>query len=349
MASSCYGVSPASFIPAIPYIQQAKLTHTYMHQIPFYVLQENQPGRYAYLATTQANSGICAEQRAAAIDTMISAAAALGLHSEALFTAVSCLDAYLAAQPTNAVLLQPLGITCLWLAAKYEQLCVPSVRCFAQFVRMPSGAPAELQGSSTAPQQLLVLLEVRVLRAVDYNLARIVTTKAFVHRIMQLLAAAMQEDTAAALAGGSAAGDAATGTAAAAAAAAAYSQQQLQQRRQQQYSQMYWLTSYLAEATLLEYHLLSCKPSELAAAAFAVAQLLLGLKIDDAALECITGHSLASLKNPMQWLVALHAALAAAQSAGRPYAVSEIYSSPAALCVAHVAPLVSRDDPRLLA
>jgi hypothetical protein len=43
---------------------------------------------------------------------MISAAAALGLHSEALFTAVSCLDAYLAAQPTNAVLLQPLGIAC---------------------------------------------------------------------------------------------------------------------------------------------------------------------------------------------------------------------------------------------
>jgi cyclin A len=312
-----------------------------MHQIPIHVLQENQPGRYAYLATTQANSGICAEQRAAAIDTMISAAAALGLHSEALFTAVSCLDAYLAAQPTNAVLLQPLGIACLWLAAKYEQLCVPSVRCFAQFVSMPPGAPAELQGSSTAPQQLLVLLEVRVLRAVDYNLARIVTTKAFVHRIMQLLAAAMQEDTAAALAGGSA-------TNTAAAAAAAYSQQ-LQQRRQQQYSQMYWLTSYLAEATLLEYHLLSCKPSELAAAAFAVAQLLLGLKIDDAALECITGHSLASLKNPMQWLVALHAALAAAQTAGRPYAVSEIYSSPAALCVAHVAPLVSRDDPRLLA
>jgi hypothetical protein len=211
---------------------------------------------------------------------------------------------------------------------------------------MPPGAPAELQGSSTAPQQLLVLLEVRVLRAVDYNLARIVTTKAFVHPTMQLLAAAMQEDTAAAPAGGSGsvAGDAATTS-----TAAAFAQQQLQQRRQQQYSELYWLTSYLAEATLLEYNLLSCKPSELAAAAFAVAQLLLGLKINDAALECLTRHSLASLKGAMQWLVALHAALAAAQSAGRPYAVSEICGCPAALCVANVAPLVARDNPRLLA
>ncbi|WIA36604.1 hypothetical protein OEZ86_007892 [Tetradesmus obliquus] len=122
-------------------------------------MQENQPGRCFYLESTQAHSGMTPEQRAAAIDTMVAAAAALGLHSESLFTAVACFDAYLAAQPTHVLLLQPLGVACLWLAAKYEQLCVPSVHCFAQFVRMPSDAPPELQHNASAPQQLLVLLE----------------------------------------------------------------------------------------------------------------------------------------------------------------------------------------------
>jgi cyclin A len=313
------------------------------------IVQEGQPGRCFYLDTTQAHSSITPEQRASAIDTMIAAAAALGLHSEALFTAVACFDGYLAAQPTNALLLQALGIACLWLGAKYEQLCVPSVRCFAQFVRMPDGAPAELQSDAAAPQQLLVLLEVRVLRALDYNLARIVTVKSFVHRIMQLLAAAMQEDSAAAAAAPTAAGGESNAAAAAAAAYIQQQQQQQQQQRRQQYSQLYWLTAYLAEATLLEYNLLPCKPSELAAAAFAVAQLLLGLKSSEASLQCLTGHSLASLKASMQWLLALHSALAAARAAGRPYAVSQIYSSPAALCVADVAPLLSVDDSRLIA
>ncbi|KAF6256212.1 cyclin-like protein [Scenedesmus sp. NREL 46B-D3] len=300
--------------PAVFDVKHSTLTASVDKELDVHMfsMQESQPGRYAYLALTQASSDIRPEQRAAAIDSMMSAAAALGLHAEALFTAVACLDAYLAAQPTHAALLQPLGMACLWLAAKYEQLCVPSVRCFAQFVRMPPGAPAEVQGSAAAPQQLLVLLEVRVLRALDYNLARIITAKAFVHRTMQMLAVAMQEEPAAASPAAAGAG------ASAAAAAAAYTQQPQQLlRRQQQYSELYWLTSYLAEATLLEYNLLPCKPSELAAAAFAVAQLLLGLKIDDAALA--------------------------------PYAVSEIYASSAALHVADVAPLVSQDDPRLLA
>lgn len=281
------------------------------------------------------------EQRAAAIDTMVAAAAALGLHSESLFTAVACFDAYLAAQPTHVLLLQPLGVACLWLAAKYEQLCVPSVRCFAQFVRMPSDAPPELQHNASAPQQLLVLLEVRVLRTLDNNLARIVTAKAFVHRSMQLQAAAMQDSA-------EAEAEAAAG-AADPAAAADMQQQQQQQQRWQQYRQLYLLTAYLAEASLLEYNLLPFKPSELAAAAFAAAQLLLGLKSSEAALQCLTGHSLASLKLPMQWLLALQSALAAARAAGRPYAVSEIYASPAALYAADVAPLQSLNDPRLLA
>jgi cyclin A len=307
-------------------------------------LQEVQLGRCAYLETTQVHSGITPELRAAAVDTMISAAAALGLHSEALFTAVACLDGFLAAQATHAALLQPLGIACLWLAAKYEQLCVPPVRYFAQFVRMPKDMPAELQGDAAAPQQLLVLLEVRVLRALDYNLARVVTVKSFVHRIMQLLAAAMQQESTAA----------AAAYPAAAAAGIQQHQKQLllhqqQQQQRQQYNQLYWLTAYIAEASLLEYNLLPCKPSELAAAAFAAAQLLLGFKGNEAMLQCITGHSLASLKAPMQWLLALHAALSAARAAGRPYAVSEVYGSSAALCVADVAPLVSMEDPRLLA
>jgi len=92
----------------------------------------------------------------------------------------------------------------------------------------------------------------------------------------------------------------------------------------------------------------ACRPSELAAAALAVAGLLLGLPDqDEQHLLIRTGHSMHELAVPMEWLCALHCTLHAAWEAGRPYAVTLKYCDSALHAVAAVPPILSTDDARL--
>lgn len=167
----------------------------------------------------------------------------IGLSNDSLFMAVACLDKYLSAAPVTLPLLQPVSVACLWIASKYEELASIPAAVFAPFMVSPDG---QSLGSETQAVQLLVKLEIGVLQAIDYRLASIVTTKAFKHRIIQRLWS-----------------DARTVT-------------QLSERQQQQ---LYSLTSYLTEVSLLEYQLLQWPPSMLASAAYALAQLLLGFPL----------------------------------------------------------------------
>lgn len=69
---------------------------------------------------------------------------------------------------------------------------------------------------------------------------------------------------------------------------------------------LYYTASYLAEASLLEYKLVPCAASQVAAAVFASANLLVGCPLHDAQLLELTGYSLVSIKPAMQWLLAVH-------------------------------------------
>jgi hypothetical protein len=86
-------------------------------------------------------------------------------------------------------------------------------------------------------------------------------------------------------------------TAAAAAAAAAAGQID---------PRLYFCASYLAEMSLLESKLTPYPPSQVAAAAFASANLLVPGALRDAQLQQLTGYSLAQVKEPMTFLLSVH-------------------------------------------
>lgn len=174
---------------------------------------------------------------------MIALTEQLGLTNDTLFLAVAILDRYLSVAPVSAALLQPISVACLWIASKYEELCSLTAAVFAPYMLSPDG---QSLGNESHAVQLLLKLEVGVLQALEYRLASIVTTKSFKHKIIQRL----WSDEAA-----------------------------VAKLSHQKHQQLYSLTSYLTEVSLLEYQLLRWRPSMLAAAAYAVAQILLGLHL----------------------------------------------------------------------
>jgi len=139
------------------------------------------------------------------------------------------------------------------------------------------------------------MLEESILRTLDYRLAAIVTAIAFKHRIMQQLA----------------------------------NNSMYEHLSQQQGDLLYSLTSYLTEVCLLEYKLLPWLPSQLAAAAFAYAHIVLGLDMDPNHLQQVTQHSLVELQRPMEYCCALHTILCRALQQNTPYAVTIKYCHPA--------------------
>lgn len=207
---------------------------------PRSLVQEPFPASFLPLA---ANVGCNASQRANVVDNMVAAAANLGLGNDALFLSVSCLDRYLATVPTSANLLQPISVACLWIAAKYDCAIAPRAAMFASLMADMNG---QSLGAAASSVDLLVMLEAGILKCLDYRLASIATTKDSKHEIIQK----MQNSTAVA-------------------AKLSLQQQQL----------LYSMTSYLTEVSLLEFQLLPCPPSELAAASFALAHVLLGMHL----------------------------------------------------------------------
>eukprot|EP00878_Enallax_costatus_P008435 GHUV01008816.1.p1 GENE.GHUV01008816.1~~GHUV01008816.1.p1 ORF type:complete len:312 (+),score=60.61 GHUV01008816.1:343-1278(+) len=196
-----------------------------------------------YLSTTQAKTGLTQSQRATLVDSMIALTEQLGLTNDTLFLGVAVLDRYLSVAPVSIALLQPISVACLWIASKYEELCSLTAAVFAPYMLSPDG---QSLGNESHAVQLLVKLEIGVLQALEYRLASILTTKSFKHRIIQRL----WSDEAA-----------------------------VAKLPHHKHQQLYSLTSYLTEVSLLEYQLLRWPPSMLAAAAYAVAQILLGLHL----------------------------------------------------------------------
>jgi G2/mitotic-specific cyclin 1/2 len=96
------------------------------------------------------------------------------------------------------------------------------------------------------------------------------------------------------------------------------------------------LCAYLAELTLLEYHLLQAPPSQLAAACLAYAALLLCGGLRDEVLRALTGYDLSKLQNTMGWVSAVHATVQAAAANSHPYAATIKYLHPGYSAVATI-------------
>jgi hypothetical protein len=132
-----------------------------------------------------------------------------------------------------------------------------------------------------------------LLQALDYRVCTFPTTKTFLRTTFTQMQAQLQQQQAEALAKQQ------HNMSSSAAAAAAAAAGQIDPR-------LYFCASYLAEMSLLESKLTPFPPSQIAAAAFASASLLVPGALRDAQLQQLTGYSLAQIKEPMTFLLSVH-------------------------------------------
>eukprot|EP00775_Hariotina_reticulata_P008437 gene8437-8621_t len=272
----------------------------------------------------QADPAITPAVRVSLVDFLTAAAAGpLQLSSSCLHRAVSYLDLVLSRTSIKLPLLQPLGMTCLWLAAKYELgVCAPPADRFAALLLRPDGRA--LSAVATG-KKLLVLLERMALAALEYKLAGVVTAADFLH----CFSVQLSEHEAAGY--GTSSSSFLSTTPDSASCDGCLSPQTATlpsldgPALQPDKHQVLYLVAYLLDISLLEYSLLPWQPSQIAAAALGCAHALLGLPVDVAMFRKITGHDVTALTRVMQMLLSLFDTMKASINLGCPYSVSIIY------------------------
>ncbi|RID56308.1 hypothetical protein BRARA_G03515 [Brassica rapa] len=83
---------------------------------------------FDYMERVQPN--ISASMRTILIDWLVEVAEEYRLLPETLYLAVNCLDRYLSGNVITKQNLQLLGVSCMLIASKYEEVCVPQVESF---------------------------------------------------------------------------------------------------------------------------------------------------------------------------------------------------------------------------
>ncbi|CAN7130548.1 unnamed protein product [Brassica rapa subsp. narinosa] len=83
---------------------------------------------FDYMERVQSN--INASMRTILIDWLVEVAEEYRLLPETLYLAVNCLDRYLSGNVITKQNLQLLGVSCMLIASKYEEVCVPQVESF---------------------------------------------------------------------------------------------------------------------------------------------------------------------------------------------------------------------------
>ena len=75
----------------------------------------------------QVQSDVNAKMRAILVDWLVEVSEEYKLCADTLYQAVNYIDRFLTLQPTQRSQLQLIGVTCMWLAAKYEEIYPPNV------------------------------------------------------------------------------------------------------------------------------------------------------------------------------------------------------------------------------
>lgn len=108
---------------------------------------------------------------------------------------------------------------------------------------------------------------------------------------------------------------------------------------------LYFLSSYIAELSLLEYKLLDAAPSKVAAAAFVWAHMCLQRPLAQHTVKVLSGYSYADLKRTLNQQASLHLAASAIGSSAVHLAVKDKYGSSDFHRVSRLAPA----NPHMLA
>eukprot|EP00879_Flechtneria_rotunda_P009472 GHRR01009915.1.p1 GENE.GHRR01009915.1~~GHRR01009915.1.p1 ORF type:complete len:253 (+),score=92.99 GHRR01009915.1:1065-1823(+) len=116
-------------------------------------------------------SDIDAHKRLVLVDWLIEVVDEFQLSQETLFLSTSLLDRFLSQQEVPRCQLQLLGVTCLWVASKYEEVLPPSLLDFVEIT----------DNSYTASD--LVRMEAILLEQLRYKLA-VPTQLFFLHQLL---------------------------------------------------------------------------------------------------------------------------------------------------------------------
>ncbi|CAN6444609.1 unnamed protein product [Victoria cruziana] len=166
---------------------------------------------------------INASMRAILVDWLVEVAEEYRLVPDTLYLTVNYIDRYLSVNVMNRQRLQLLGVACMLIASKYEEICAPQVEEFCYIT------------DNTYFREEVLQMESDVLKYLNFELTT-PTTKCFLRRFVR----AAQEGN-----------------------------------EEVSLLQLEFLSSYLAELSLLEYNLLCFIPSLVAASAIFLAKFML--------------------------------------------------------------------------
>jgi len=115
---------------------------------------------------------ITPEMRAILVDWLVEVCEEFQLHTDTLFLCVGCIDRYLSVKPITRDQFQLLGITSLLVAAKYEELYVPTVTELAYIT------------DNTYTKEQVMSMEGYVLNSLGFSIS-FLTSNQFTHLMLQ--------------------------------------------------------------------------------------------------------------------------------------------------------------------
>ncbi|GLC39700.1 Cyclin-A1-2 [Pleodorina starrii] len=116
---------------------------------------------------------INAKMRSILVDWLVEVSEEYRMVPDTLYYAVNFLDRVLSVQRVSRSQLQLVGITCMWIAAKYEEIYPPNVGEFSYIT------------DNTYSREQLVAMEEEVLKKLKYELT-VPTAKTFLRRLLQV-------------------------------------------------------------------------------------------------------------------------------------------------------------------
>ncbi|KAJ9509075.1 A-type cyclin [Haematococcus lacustris] len=125
----------------------------------------------AYLEHSQTD--VNSKMRAILIDWLVEVAEEYKLCADTLYLTVNYIDRFLSLYPVQRSQLQLVGVACMWIAAKYEEIYPPNVTDFCYIT------------DNTYSKEQMVQMEETVLKRLSYELT-VPTAKTFLRRLLQV-------------------------------------------------------------------------------------------------------------------------------------------------------------------
>ncbi|KAL6069598.1 Cyclin-A2 [Balamuthia mandrillaris] len=132
--------------------------------------QLRRPRRLDYMTSVQ--KGITASMRGILCDWLVEVADEYELSSETLFLAVNYLDRFLAERRIDKRKFQLVGVTAMFIAAKYEEIYAPAVEEFVYI------------SANTYSREEILMMEAHILNTLEFQLTA-ATTKVFLRRFLK--------------------------------------------------------------------------------------------------------------------------------------------------------------------